>query len=252
MKAVFKKAFASLLAVSLMFSMPGCATAVKKHPEFAARRKNINSIAIMPPEITAYKLTFRGDKLPLHELIPVMEEITVSEIKTQFEKKGYKVNKLDLGESTLQANPDLRTALFDVRKIFNKALKDIQEGKQEKFAYMLGSDVNVFADIADCDALIFVIEEGVKKSAGEIVKDLAQSALLSAAALCVGIIVMPIPKTAATIIHVAIVDANNGDILWYTNNQLSPDIDPENKSQLRSAVRGQVAGFPKIFSPKAK
>ena len=252
MKACLRRVFALLLAVSLMISTSGCATAIKKHPEFTERHKSINSVAVMPPEITAYKLTFQGDKIPLHELIPVMEEITVSEIKAQFEKKGYNVNKLDLSESALETNPDLRTAMFNVRKMFNKALEDIQKGRQKKFTYSLGSDVNVLADMANCDALIFVVEEGVKKSAGEIAKDMAQGVLLSAAALLIGVIVIPIPKTAATIIHVAVVDANNGDILWYTNNKVSPDIDPENKGQLRSAVRGRVAGFPKIFSPKTK
>ncbi len=247
MKSIIKRLLVTFTVLIYTVSISGCASSIKKHPEFKKRHQLIRSVAMIPPEVAAYKLTFKGDKVPMDELVlMVMELATTSELKSVFEKKGYDVKELDLSEGILQAEPELRAILFDVKKIFKTALEDIQRRKKKKFTYTLGPDVNVFADRADCDILVFVCEEGLKKSTGEIVKDVVKGALITAAAACIGVIYIPMPKTFATIIHITIVDANDGAILWYTNNRLNPNVDPESEKQLRGAIRRMLKRFPKV------
>lgn len=239
-----RKVTALVIMGAFILNLCGCATPYNTHPEFKERHKSIRSAAIMPPEVDAYVLTFKGDKQRLHDVIPLMEKTTVEQIKEVLSEKGYEIKELDLSEESLERNPELRTSLFNVRKVFEKALADITKRKQRKFTYSVGSDVNIFADRADCDILVFVKEEGVKKSAGEVAKDVAKGAVLSAACLLVGAIYIPIPQLFATLVHIAIVDSNDGAILWYSNNSYNVNWNPENQTQIARLVKSLIKRFP--------
>ena len=250
MNNLTRRVLAAVIGVVFALNVSGCAT-YKVHPEFKDRQKNIKSLAIMPAKIEAYMLTFQGDRKMLSELVPVMEKTTMEQMEKILSEKGYEIRKCDLSENTLSKKPDLRTALFHVNELFEKQLKDIEKNKKSKFTYGLGSEVNTFANLADSDILVFVKEDGIKKSAGEIAKDIAKGAVLTAACLLVGAVYIPIPQTAATVIHVAIVDGNDGDILWYNNNVLTPDVDPENQKQLASLIKSLLSPFPESLFKKA-
>lgn len=244
-----RRIFAAVISVVFALNISGCAT-YQVHPEFKERHKNIRSIAFMPAQVEAYILTFQGDKKMLAKLIPIMKQTTRKQLKETLSDKGYGIRKCDLSENTLSQNPDLRTALFHVNELFEKQLQDIAKHKKSKFTYSLGSDVNTFANLADCDILVFVKEDGIKKSAGEIAKDVVKGAVLSAACLLVGAVYLPIPQTAATVVHIAIVDGNDGDILWYNNNVLTSNVDPENQKQLASLVKSLISPFPESLYKK--
>ncbi|MDD5449716.1 MAG: hypothetical protein PHO42_03860 [Candidatus Omnitrophica bacterium] len=128
--------------------------------------------------------------------------------------------------------------------MFDKTVIDISKRKQPKFTYTLGSEVNTFADLAGCDMLIFIKEEGLQKSAGEIAKDVVKSTVFTVACLLVGVVATPIPQTSATIMHVAFVDANDGAILWYTNNGLNTNWSPNSDKQLFNLIKYLTGPFP--------
>ncbi|OGW76061.1 MAG: hypothetical protein A2Z72_01680 [Omnitrophica bacterium RBG_13_46_9] len=251
MGSLSKKILAGFTAIVFILNVTGCATPYMVHPEFKERHKNIVSASVMPPEVDAYILTFQGDKKRLHDIIPLMESTTVSEMKKALADKGYIVKELDLSEEALGKNPELRTSLFNVRKVFTKTLEDISKRKQKKFTYSIGSEVNVFADLADCDILIFIKEEGVKKSAGEVAKDVAKGLAISAACILFGVVYVPIPKTAAVLMHIAIVDSNDGAILWYTNNLCNPNWDPENQKHMTMLIKYLFKPFPQAAVKKS-
>ena len=52
-----------------------------------------------------------------------------------------------------------------------------------------------------------------------------------------GKIYVPIPKTAITVVQIAIVDEKDGSILWYNNNIGSANFDPENQRELAYVIR---------------
>ncbi len=243
MRIFIGKLVSCIIAVMFIINMSGCAT-YRVHPEFKERHKNIHAVAVMPPEADAYILTFQGDKKRLNDLVPIMEKTTIQELEKVLSDKSYVIKKLDLGKEALDTKPQLRETLFNVNKLFTKSLEDIAKGKKKTFTYSLGSEVNTFADLAGSDILIFTKEEGIKKSAGEIAKDVTKGLVTSAALLLIGVVYVPIPQTAATIAHIAIVDSNDGAILWYNNNVTNPNWDPENQKQLAQLIRSLVSPFP--------
>jgi len=250
MKRFIKRSVSLLVVIAFALNISGCATPYKMHPDFKERHKNIHSASMVKPDIEAYLLTFKGEKQRLHDLIPKMERTTTYMIEKILKEKGYEIKKLNLKEETLESNPDLRTTLFNVQKLFSKSLDDISKRKKKVFTYSIGSDVNILADEADCDVLVFVKEEAIKKSAGEIAKDVIKGVAITAAALLIGVVYVPIPQTAATLVHIAIVDSNDGAILWYTNNLNNINWDPENQSQLAQLLKQLLVPFPKSIYKK--
>lgn len=229
-----------ILACLIIVNISGCAT-YKVHPEFKERHKNIRSASMMPPTADAYLMTFKGDKKRLDDVVTLMEETTVKDIEDIFSKKGYIIKKLDLGKEALDAKPQLREALFTVNKLFTKSLEDILKGKKKTFTYSLGSDVNTFADLADSDVLVFVKEDGIKKSAGEIAKDVTKSVLLAVVGVHSEVILH------MTVVHFAVVDSNDGAILWYNTNATNAALlkyDPANKKQLSGLLKILINPFP--------
>lgn len=240
---LFRKVTALAISIVFALNISGCAT-YQVHPEFKERQKKIKTVSIMPPKVEAYILNFQGDKKMLSELVPIMSKTTIEQLEKVFSDKGYVVNKLDLSEENLIKNPDLRTSLFHINELFEKQLQDIQKRKKSKFTYGVDAEANIFANAANTDVLIFTKEDGIKKSAGEIAKDVAKGLMVTAACLLVGAIYIPVPQTAVTVVQVAVVDGNDGAILWYNNNVATPNYDPENQKQLAVLVRSLIAPFP--------
>lgn len=239
-----RKFLAVLVLVCFILNSAGCVKSYQIHPDFKQRHKEIFSASVMLPEVDVFMLTFKGDRKRMHELIPLIEESTVAELKSVLDAKGYIVRELDLSEDVLKADPDLRTALFNVQKVFLKRIDDISKQKKKEFRYSVGSEVNMLAEEANCDILIFVKEEGMKKSAGEIAKDMVKAALVTAAFALIGGIHIPTTQVSAMMVHIAVVDANDGEILWYTNNSLNTNWDPANQKQVKSLIRSLFKPFP--------
>lgn len=247
-----RRMVAIALSIAFILNITGCAT-YRVHPEFKERHGKIKSVSLMPPQIDAYILNFQGDRKMLNDLIPIMDKTTIEQLSKIMTEKGYELKKLDLSEDALKTNPDLRTGLFHVNELFKKALEDIAKNKKPKFDYELGSDINTFSNLGNCDILIFVKEDGIKKSAGEIAKDIAKGLAISAACILIGAIYIPVPQTAATVVHVAVVDGNDGAILWYNNNLATPNYDPENQKLLAELVKSLISPFPdSVFKPKTE
>lgn len=245
---LFRKGFIYFIATVFYLNISGCAT-YRVHPSFKEKQKDIHSFAVMTPDVAVYRVNFKGDKTMMHDLLPKVSGCTIDEIEKVFEKKNYDCKRLNLDENTLSEDAQLKTAFFNVNQRFSKALEDIQKGKKKEFTYCLGSDVNFFANLANCDVLIFAKEEAYKKTGGEIAKDVIKAVLIMAATLGT-VFYMAYPSM--TVIQVAVVDANTGDILWYHYNLGSQDLDCANEKALRAAIRDTFSPFPKRFVEKGK
>jgi len=246
MKTYIKKVCVIILIVSFSFNVSGCFKPFLVHPEFKERHKHIFSAAIMAPETDAYMLMFNGDQKRMPELLPTMERSTIINIENALREKGYIVKNLNLSERVLKNDPELRTTLFNVRTAFGKALDDIAKRRKKEFIYSVGSEVNIFADKANCDVLVFVKEVGIKKSAGEVTKEVVKEVLLTTACALIGVIRIPIPKVCATRLNIAIVDSNDGAILWYIDNKQNTAYDPQNKEHLFMLAKSLIKHFPEV------
>jgi len=244
-KAV-KKICSVILVVVILSVTSGCAT-YQVHPEFKERQKKIHSISVMSPGIDAYVLTFQGDKKRLDDVADIMKTALVEEIEKIFAEKGYDIRKLDLSEEKLNANSDLKTAVFNINRLLDKSLSDIKQFKQPKFTYSLGSDVNTFGDISKSDVLIFVRGEGIELSTGEMAKEVTKALVLGVAAAFTGIMIMPC-VAAGAYVQVVIVDATDGAILWYNDNLYAKNggtqYYPRNKDSIKRLIKSLICAFP--------
>lgn len=234
---------ACVLAAVMLFAS-GCATA-KFHPEFKERQKNVTKVAVVAPQIDAYLLTFKGDRNRLDYVAKIMEKAMVDGAEYTFSQKGYAVKKLDLSEAALAARPELRTAVFNVNKLVDKALSDMKMNKQRKFTYTVGPDVNPFADLSDSDVLVFMRAVGFEKSEGQIAQETVKAVAVTVASAMVGAAVTPTVQAGAVTIEIAVVDGNDGAVLYYNANGADAgNYSPRSNWQVSNLTRSLLLPFP--------
>lgn len=240
-----------VLVLLLSFSVTGCAT-YRTHPDFKERQKSIAKIAVMAPQVDSYMLTFKGDKNRLDFVGAIMEKAMVDGMEYTFSQKGYEIKKLDVGPSALAQNPEFKTAVFNINQLFDKALGDIKKGKQKTFTYSVGSDINRFADMSGSDAIIFMRGLGLEKSDGEITKEVIKSVAIAVAGAMVGVAYTPSIQVSSVVMDVAVIDANDGAILWYNyNNEVASNYSPRNNRQVSDLTRSLVLAFPESAERQA-
>ena len=232
--------FVVTLGLWVCFSTTGCAT-YQVHPEFKDRQKSFKTLACIPPDVEVYRLTFAGDKESMYDLCPLVAKYTTDELKRVFEEKGYTMQSLDLSESTLAQQPELRTSLHTVQELYKKTLEDIAKRRQKKFTYTIGPEINPFADRAQTDALLLVKWVAYKKTGGEIAKDIAKSILIAAATLGN---VVPVFNFSEGLTQLAVVDGSTGDILWYHHNFGRTAVNVSEENQVKRAIREVIGPFP--------
>lgn len=235
----------TLIGITGLVVTTGCAAGLR-HPDFTTRHPQIHSIAVMPPEVKVYKVTFQGDEMMYEVLSPIAQQAT-EELERALAKRGYEIRPLDLSEEVLKTQPELQSSLHTVRTLFNEHLEDDEQRwfrTMRKFTYSVGSEINVFADAADSDALVMMRCTGYKKTGGEIAKDIAQTLLIAVATLG-NAFVMESPSI--TIIQLAVIDGDTGDLLWYIDNGQDAGFDIARSKTFRKSVRNLMSKFPKAI-----
>ena len=245
--------YTAIVGLIVLGCTSGCGTVPTiRHSGFKARHPSIRTMAITPPKVEVYKVTFQGDRKIMFDVIPSISQWIVEELKATFEKRGYRIQVMRVDDPAAAADPSLKSTLFTVQELFDQRIKESKKGffaLLRKFQQVVGPDINVLADLTDSDAVIFVRCFGYKKTGGEIAKDWAQSLLIGAVTLGN---VMVIPYPSATVVQLGVIDGNTGDILWYADNshtdQVAFDIAREKK--LRKVIKQFASNFPKAASMK--
>lgn len=174
------------------------------------------------------------------EVDALVNWMTTDAIDRELKRKGYTVQTVDFGDKALEQHPEIRTAWHNTRKMYDKALSDISKRRQKKFTYTVGPDINVLADYAESDVLVFTRGECLQKSGGELAREIFWYVLAGAAVL-----------PYETRLTVGIVDANTGDLLWLNRNR-NVAVNPTESSQLRELVRTMLQAFPDTYKEKRK
>ena len=243
-------AWSRLAMCGLLVSTSGCAT-TRVHPAFKERQRSIHVVAVLPPDVTVYRQTFRGDHELLHEQLPLITDVLIREIEASFRHKGYTVPHVNPTDPQLTQDSQLRSAIFNAQQVFAKRLEEIhRHWRFAKFDYAIGPEVNQFADLARSDVLVFSRCEGMKKSGGEIARDVTKTVLIAAATLGGLLVLYP---TAVTIVGVGVVDGDSGDLLWYHSNVDTDQVrfDPTHLTKLAKVVRGLLKPFPRAGATTA-
>ncbi|MBN1586052.1 MAG: hypothetical protein JW937_01330 [Candidatus Omnitrophica bacterium] len=230
-------ALVGLIALGTMLS--GCGMKWV-HPDFEARSAQISRVAVVPMEIDVYKLTFGGEHEPMPEEIAQLTENSIETLEQTFSDKGYEIKKLDLSDAALLADPELRDAYHKLKGQYSQALKDISKRTKKKFEYKVGPEINILADEADTDALVFVAIDAFKKTGGQIAKDMAKTVLIG---VLTGSVM--IHNTSAANMLVGMIDGNNGDILWLNNNATEQAVNVSNQEKSSKVLSRVVKKYPR-------
>jgi hypothetical protein len=240
------------LTAACLFVASGCASlGPPRHPEFKTLHSQIRSVAVLPPSVEVYKFTFKGEREMIYDLLPGLRQQAAAELEQVLAKRGYQVQPLDLSEQALNDDPELKRTLHTIQELFEKRIEEYSKKwfpTAHEFRYSVGSDINVFADRAKSDALVFVRCQGIKKSGGEIAKDFAKTLLLAVATLGNAVVYY---YPSVTVVQMGVIDGDTGELLWYHQNFGQGNFDIAREKRFRKELRAMISKFPKAVSTKA-
>jgi hypothetical protein len=210
----------SVLFLTSLLALSGCATTVRQNPNWFARRGQITAVAVMPPDVKIHLITFKGDNPPLPEDEANLRSRLSSAVAKALEARGFAVRKPEVFQAHLAESSDLRQLTTQVNDSFLQAAHEAYhqqnwdrsstEPTAERYERSLGLAVASVADHAAADVLVLVGMEGFRKSRGELAWEAAESIVVTVLTLGAGY--MGPPMGAALII--ALVDGPSGDVLW--------------------------------------
>ncbi|MBI2094707.1 MAG: hypothetical protein HYT89_00885 [Candidatus Omnitrophica bacterium] len=249
-ESLFKTAVV-VLSVSVFLS--GCAS-VKIHPEFNERHPRMKNLVLLPPDVRAYEITFNAGSKPLDELTASMEKLSAETVKTVVEEKGYELTPLSLSQKDLDSNPGLKDAFFELKTLYDQAIKDMQAGKKKSFTYDVGASGNYFAEKHGANAILYVREVGSRLSSGMTGAKVASATLSIATALLTGVAIGgPGQPQYGLLVETAVIDADLGDILWYNIKEAHDNFtNPADQKTLTKFVKDVLKPLPdsKFKQPK--
>lgn len=223
----------------------GCATARPiHHPNFAARQAHFHALALLPPAVDVYKQSFAAGQELMPELLPVTRQRTLTALRAALIHRGYHVTVAETAQALQTGSSEAKNSLYMVQELLAQRMQDYQAHgwwRPRAFNYSVGPAANVLADATQSDALLLASCYGIKKSGGEIAKDWMQTLLIGAATLgTLTVVYYP----SVTLLQLALVDGDTGDILWYVDNGFDMRFDVANEKRLSVALQRMVAKFP--------
>lgn len=206
---------AGIALIVLVAFANGCAmTPVRQHPDFASAARKVETIAVLPADVSIVRIVFTGD----NERLTEQEQTAATELRegleTTLKNKQYTLRPWPT-EEQLNANPNARFELEQVRNAYNEAAKQLfdkpanNEEDSRKYRVTLGSIVNPVTTLVDAEALLYVRYAGYERSGGQQAKDIIAGALLG---VLTGVVTVPKPYYSE--LEVSLIDGATGDVLW--------------------------------------
>ena len=215
--------------------LSGCVTTTRMNPAFPARRAAIKRVAVVPPDVTIVRLTFKGDNALAREEVDRAAARLPGLIAAELRGHGFEVKEAGLDERRFAGEPDLRFRTTQVQRAFLRAQMDLYEtevietSKANRTEQTLGPLVNRLADHAAVDGLVVSTMVGLRKSWGEFVKDV--------------FVAWGGAMKKGAILRVGLIDGDTGDILW-ANSVVAQDEDFQGEG-LDKMVKSAFREFPK-------
>lgn len=214
MTASVSRAMRVGLAIAVLVVLSACTTTIRQHEDFATRRARIQRVAIVPPQVEATLIVFKGTNESLPEEIAKVSASLPELLRQNLAARGFTVAPPVVEESL---DPELRSMLNQLRQTTNQVSADMYKtvamstSDALKYRASVGPQVADLASALDADALLLVGYSEFHKSGGQTARDITFAVLLAAATLG-NVIVLP-PKYGATL-QVMLVDGVTGEMLW--------------------------------------
>jgi hypothetical protein len=201
-----------LLVVSLV---SGCVTMtpIRQHPDFANAARQVQTVAILPPDVEYLRIVFTGDNERQTDKEQTITQELQEGLETALKKKQYALQPW-LSDKQKEANKNASFDLQQVRTAYNEAAKQLfekpaNEEESKNYRVSLGPVVNPVASLVNAEALLYVRYNGFEKSGGQQTKDIVAGVLLGA---LTGVI--PVYAGEGSVLEVALIDGATGDVLW--------------------------------------
>ncbi len=187
---------------------------LRKHPNLAKGAVPFRSVAVVPPDLSAFRLTFHGDMVPLLEERDSYRFEVTDWLQRKILEKGFTVRSSKLSDEELAADA-LRLpwaeAVSAQRLLSTKAYQiaaDLTLSEAIAFRATMGPEVGYFAERADVDTLVFSNVMVLEKSPGMRAKDTFFVLLFALWGTAVRY------PTSYAIVEVMVVDGTTGELLW--------------------------------------
>ncbi len=233
-----------LAAILAGFLFSGCVTPFSRtNPIATVRSLNIKRVVLLPPKIDVFELGAGGVKEKIDDWSQkASDNIAAALIENLGAKPGVQAARF----SSEAGPPYLKAALTDTDLLYDAVNRSIllhSYGQQPNyfeghpFQLSLGQEISQLK-ISEADAFILVRGSDEISSAGR--KALQGATMIAAAAL--GVIVIPQP--GFTMVSMALVDANDGTLLWHALHRGRGGTDLREPASAASMVRAALADFP--------
>lgn len=207
-----------------MLVMVGCATtSVREHPNIMTQLNRMDSVVIAPPAVSVQQINFTGENDRLVEVEQGIQQELIQLARAGLQEHGFEVVDFDF-EQAIADDEEFAYTITQVREGFAEARTQLyrsgvvyEENKRDVSA-SIGSAVNMVSEKSGADAVMLIHYSGMKKSGGEVAKDIAVSVMLT---LLTGS--TPVANTEASYVEIAIIDGVTGDVVW-TNIMNSPQL----------------------------
>jgi len=219
-------------ALILVCSVP--ALAQFEHPDLKSHKKHVQSLLLMPAQVKLTRVGMKGAE-PMMEESQQTEVALSSVIVRVLQQLGYKVDQEALAPAVLQKDSDLRYTVDDLQKKFddelqrmNRKAKDVRKGR-----FTLGDEVTKLPAGEGVDALLFVRADGQVLTGGK---------------KAFGILVAG-AKNDVAMMHFGVVDAKNGDVLYFARPVALRNI-AKDSEKTAGVVKKSFKNFAKSSPPE--
>jgi len=190
----------------LVLSASGCATSEQPvgRSDFAARRQNIKTVAIVQPDVKIIKKVVGNPEQPLTEDDARVATELMTLLSHEFSDRSFKVQVANLDSES----HDRTQSAYD--QISYGQLNDAQHP-----TLTVPKNVGGATDIArsnKVDAVVFTAFQGVTRSHGSVAAEVATDVVVAVATM--GIIVPAKSPNGADQLLVVLVDGADGNVLW--------------------------------------
>jgi hypothetical protein len=221
--------FAAPLLIILLVT--GCSNLPKRSADFDQASKDMKELAVLPATFQLQELGAFSSEM-VTEMNYDIERMIVEATKAVINESQVRVANFDIDDNTLSANPQLRRAIYDHTNAISEARMAIAETDGKVIDVQYDGDIDVFADLADCDCLVCLEGDGYFKTGGAKAKEAAVGAIF---AILFGSQSVNDPDSA-TKLSAYIIDANRGRVVWY-NEKTRSGADPRKRTHILKTVQ---------------
>ena len=214
-----KQCLSSLIC--LCFLVTGCTSTRQISPQFNQQIENVQTIAVMPPQIKMYQFQAGGTTEEIDEWNTLVTDVVVSSIDEGLKAQNFDVKFVEEGYlynifPGLWADTEVLYEAVAASAFTHTLTKDKFPAKATHFDYTLGSDIAPMAEGLNADSLLFVYGYDYVTTGGR--RALQTFNAVAAVALSVavgGIAVAVVPEQSPTFLSMGLVDGKTGELLWF-------------------------------------